>query len=433
MTFLCHLFAGKGTASIHHKIPATKVASNIWSMAFRCNFIPFWAHSATQNLRAFRLNATQYSALHGMNAATNLTLILTDEERMFIQRRALKEPSAGLMTLQEAAQLLGINDVRGSSCNGGAKGAMDAVQSIGEAGSKGAAAVLQFCRTACISESLLIYDLGEQTRRLQTTAVVKRALADEFCAQEGMTTDELIEFVPKHTKELCVCVECKRVTNAICIDGGQRSNVCFNEIGSSGSMASTDCETMEMTLRCAKRPSASLKIATAFEEEMSRRAIEQVDCNHQALSTMMLSSAGSSSAGSSNGVSSRVRRDAKTALEQRSCSVACGKEPMLSIPILGRAVCLWGEWYALCSYCGCFMRFHPVNKFGSELCCLRCDYDMLNRRNKHTSLSCISKTKNAAPMCRYCGRVRHSLCTHFPEASTLTSSVVDVSVFAGRS
>jgi hypothetical protein len=399
MVTFYHCTTGKGTASIHHKVPATSVAANIWSMAFRCNFIPFWTHSATQDLRAARLDTAQYSAVHGLNAATNLTLLLTDEECMFIQRCALQHPSSGLMTLEEVAKTLGINDVRGSSCNGGAKGAMDAVKTIGEAGSKGAAVMLQFCRIASISESVLIYDLGETTRKLQTAAVVKRALADEFYGQEGVPHHDLLGFVPRHTKELCACIECKRVANAICTDGGMKWKTCFNEIGSSGSMASTDCETMEMSLRCAKRSSASLKTAVAFEEEMSNRAIENVECNPSALTAMILSDASAS-----NGVAARARRDAKSALEQRACSVACGKESMLSIPILGHAVRLWGEWYALCSYCGCFMRFHPSNKFDSELCCLRCDYDMLNRRNKSATLA-STLASDTAPTCRYCGKV----------------------------
>ena len=212
--------------------------------------------------------------------------------------------------------------------------------------------------------------------------------------------DDLIASVPKHATHISACVQCKRVANAFCTDGGQQCRSCFNEIGLSASMASTDYETMEVHTMCAKRPSASMRTAVSHEKEMSNAAIECVQFDSAGISAMI-----SSSSNAGNGAGARMKRDAKSSLQQRASASACGQEHMLIIPMIGRAVCLWGEWYAMCSYCGVFMRVHPSNRFHSELCCLRCDYDMLNRRNANKTLASTDMS-NAAPRCRFCGKVR---------------------------
>ncbi len=393
-------FAGKGTASIHHKVPATSVAASLWAMAFRCNFVPFWSHSASKKVRAARLDSCQHTAIHGMNSATKLTMVLTDDERMKTQRLALSKPSSGLMNLKEVSLLLGIADVKGSSCNGGAKGAMDAVRTMGNAGSQGAAQIMHFCRTALISEDLLIYDLGPNIKSLHVKALLKRVLADEcFETLEG-TDDELLAYVPEHAKQLCACVQCKRVANAVADDGGTKWNSSFNELGTSGSMMGIDSSNGDTHLRCAKRSSASLKTAVAFEERMMDNAVESMDVNQDALRAMLCNS----NVGATTGTSARVRRDSKSALEQRVSSIACGHEHMLTVPIVGRALRLWGKWYTLCSFCGSFTRLYPHNRYHAHICCMRCDFKMLNRRATLSRVSTERET-SSAPVCRYCNRV----------------------------
>ena len=106
--------------------------------------------------------------------------------------------------------------------------------------------------------------------------------------------------------------------------------------------------------------------------------------------------------GSEMCIRDRVRRDAKSSLEQREQTISCGHDAMISIPIVGKAIRLWSsDFYALCSFCGCFMKLTPNNKFETELCCLRCDHEMLNR-NKQLSLV---NDKSVAPTCRFCGKV----------------------------
>ena len=97
-----------------------------------------------------------------------------------------------------------------------------------------------------------------------------------------------------------------------------------------------------------------------------------------------------------NGIASRVRRDSKNALEQRPSATACGEHPMIAVPILGRAVRLYKSWYALCAYCGAVTRVQlHVHRYGSEICCLRCDHGKVTAAAPSTSA--------ATRQCRYCG------------------------------
>lgn len=376
------------------------VAADVWAIAFRTNFIPFWVHSSAHQLRAARLDPSQYRAIHDMNSATKLTLLLTDEERMSLQRIALATPSVGIMTLEEVSTLLDIDGVRGSSCNGGSKGPADAVRSIGDAGGKDAARILSFCRSASLSDELLIYCLGANTARMQAKALLKRLLVMEtYGLDDSCDPMEYLHLVPDHAKNLCACIECKRVANAAACDGGHKWKHIFNEIGTRGSMISVDCDTNETHLRCAKRSSASLRTAVAFEEEMNFRAVECDAVDSRVAHNLLVDN----TIGSDTGAAARVRRDSKNAMEQRVSSVACGSECMLSVPIVGKVVRIWNEWYALCSYCGCFVRFHPNNRMGVEICCMRCDYRMLHRNEKQPA-SAKDAAGACTPICRYCGR-----------------------------
>ena len=53
------------------------------------------------------------------------------------------------------------------------------------------------------------------------------------------------------------------------------------------------------------------------------------------------------SGGIESGVAARLRRDARSALEQHRAAVPCGAAPMLLVGVLGRVVRLNGEWIAL--------------------------------------------------------------------------------------
>jgi hypothetical protein len=98
-----------------------------------------------------------------------------------------------------------------------------------------------------------------------------------------------------------------------------------------------------------------------------------------------------------------VRRDAKNALEQRVTAVACGEHPMFTVPVIGRAVRVYKQWYALCSYCATLTRVQPgVHVYGAEICCMRCDHSMLGI-NDLSSGSFMQQS--TGKVCRYCGNV----------------------------
>jgi len=393
-------YLGKGTGSVHYKVAAIRVAQEVWSAAFQCNFIPFWVHSAGHRLRASRLDPVQYKSIHKLNAATELTLLLSDEDALSLQRKALNTPSSGVMTLEEVARFIGVPDVRGSSCNGGSKGSVDAACVIGRAGPKNAARLLSFCRAAWVSELLLVYDLGKATARQQTSALLRRMVLHETTGPIPEDADPLdyLHLVPEHARNMHACMQCKRVANAMVCDSRSECKTCFNEIGTSMCMMSTCTITGATQLRCAKRSSASLRTAVAFEDEMSLRAVECDENDKIALESMIVDT----STGKESGAAARVRRDSKKALEQRVSSVSCGAEVMLSTPIVGKVIRIWGDWYSLCCFCGCFVRFYPNNRAGSQICCTRCDYTMLYRSEKPaTTASC---TTAEAPRCRFCSK-----------------------------
>ncbi len=380
---------GRGTSSPHQKVPLVSVASELWATAFRTNFLAFWAHCIVNQTRAARLDSVQHRAIHGLNAVTRLTQQLPVPDQLHAQRAALKHASAGLLTLEEAAQVLGIDNVRGSSSNGGTKGPQDTLNALSAAGAKAAASLLVFARAAWVAEELYIVDLGTETRRLQLRALYRRLGRSDY-AEATASADVL----PVHATALHACIECRRIANAYASEA-DKPGQSFNELGCSSSMLCTVCsgEAIGSThIRCAKRSSAALRTAVAFEETMFEKQVESLPLDVQSVDNVL---GGASASDAENGVATRVRRDAKNALEQRALPLACGEQPMLCVPIVGRAVRLWNDWYALCSLCGAMLRVTPQSRFGAEICCRRCDAQML-------SVSAPASGKSKVAVCRYC-------------------------------
>ena len=147
-------------------------------------------------------------------------------------------------------------------------------------------------------------------------------------------------------------------------------------------------------IRCAKRSSAALRSAVSFEERMENVEVETFNPSASACERVLCERGPSSE----SGVAARVRRDAKNALEQRANALACGEQPMLRINIIGRAVRVYNEWYALCSFCGCMLKVTPLHRFGGEICCKRCDADMLGFDTT------VPEKEEETSFCRFCGR-----------------------------
>tara|TARA_Y100000817_G_scaffold313046_2_gene308236 strand:- start:12100 stop:14373 length:2274 start_codon:yes stop_codon:yes gene_type:complete len=387
---------GKGTASVHSKVSLVSVASELFSTSFRTHFLVFWAHAMSHQLRACRLDSTQHAAIHSLNAVTKLCAKLSEDDALAVQRAALQHKSAGLLTIEEASELLGCPDVRGTSSNGGAKGAIDACEALSVAGPEAMAKLLHFARAAWLSEELLIVDLGRDVYQAQA-----RALCRRFRVDPGNDPRAKLNDLPIHATTLLACCECHRVANAHSVQpfidpGTVKAYAMFNELGVSSSMQSVDAG--KVVLRCAKRSSAALKTALAFEEEMQTRIVEDAEIHTEAISQLFRNQHTADS-----GLASRVRRDAKNSFEQRSQALSCGELPMATIPLVGRAVRLWSEWYTLCALCGACFRVYPNNRFGGQLCCLRCDPELLGvdvaaKAAEHNSM-------NKQTVCRFCGKV----------------------------
>jgi hypothetical protein len=99
----------------------------------------------------------------------------------------------------------------------------------------------------------------------------------------------------------------------------------------------------------------------------------------------------------------KLRRDMKNAFEQRPQALACGDAPLVRIPLLGRVVRVYGDWYALCAYCGALARIAALNRYGGEPCCLRCDCAMLFGDAAERAVRQL-RPQPTLQRCRMCGK-----------------------------
>lgn len=379
---------GKGTADVHARQPLVQLAGDVWAAAFKAHFVAFWLFAQSHQLRVSRLDSTQHAAVHGLNKATQLAAQLDEETALAVQRVALKNPAAGISTIGEVAADLGLDGIPFAATGVGARSAIEGTKLIGDAGPEAAGKLLTYARAAWVSEEVLVVSLGERTRTLQL-----RALKQRLRLPEDTPTASL----PMHATHVCCCAECHRVANAYATN---TSNVAFNELGVSSCQIATDGDPGEVRLHCAKRSSAALRTAITFETEMKRRCIEKEPVERAQLVNL---TAPRRASGVESGIAARVRRDAKNALEQRWTAVACGEHPMFTVPVIGRAVRVYKQWFALCSYCATLTRVQPgVHVYGADVCCMRCDHTMLGVDDPSTAPLLAQST---GKICRYCGNV----------------------------
>ena len=78
--------------------------------------------------------------------------------------------------------------------------------------------------------------------------------------------------------------------------------------------------------------------------------------------------------------------------------------PSCACPCLGRAIRIFGGWYALCSMCGTLARVSPASRFRGEICCLRCDFAMLAGKAAAEEMR-SALPKPPPPVCRFCHKV----------------------------
>lgn len=351
-----------------------EAASSVFFQSFKSEFLPMWYYESTRGHRVSRLDRAQHRELHMNNPALMLCRELPDAESLRIQSLALRDKRFGIMTLSQAASLLGI-----TKSNASGKGCCE----ITELSAEEAAKILTLARVSSGAAHLVAYNLGANTRRMQVDAVCARLMQPR---KPEETDEEAIARLPNTATHMMLCVECRRVANAC--QNGSGKDVTFNELGIRSSMLRVEGDLKDGHMRCAKRSSAALRTALQLEED-SRCASEK-----QQNSTSIVQF-------DTNGMVSRLRRDVKAVYDQVGAAKACGDQPLVCVPVVGRVISVFNQFYALCSYCGGLCNVEQSNRYGSEICCMRCDFKMLHRDKPPP----IVPTTDCIPVkCRYCGR-----------------------------
>lgn len=429
---------------------AVSIVSGLLAASFRAEFVPFWLHSQAHGVRASRLDGVQYRALHEQSPAHQLCTRLSDENRLRVYRLALRVPSSSLLTVQEAAALLGIRAEEGivtnsestadeedtlatndandteetelaeescSACVASSRIVQEAETFVLSLGATDAALMIEFARASALRAHLLTYDLGPRTRRAQATAICRRLLLP--LAEDESPEEAALHRLPAHCTTLFLCSECRRVANAC--QNGEGKDLPFNELGLAASMLHVDGDVTRGTMKCAKRSSAALRTALLLEETADTLAVEGLAIDEEAgvpidlrpsSVVQAVAEARPASASAAKLVReapasevAKLRRDIKNCMDQRERAIACGDVPLVSIPILGRAIRVYGEWHALCAWCGCLAKISPDSRVGGEVCCMRCDFGMLHGKAAAAE-AFAQEPRPPPPVCRYCNKAQ---------------------------
>ena len=387
-------------------------AVDCFANSFKAEYLPFWMRSTSCGARPQRLDVSQHEAIHEQSAALELCRAMPIGHALRAQRAALVNPSAPLLDAPSAARLLGL---------AGADADTSYDAPIETLPTRGAAMLLQFARVAWICEQLLVVDLGPRTRTLQLTAMAWRHLnfaPDEPSAllddARKRTIEHAVAGLPVHITHLCVCTACTRVANCTASKASP-AGVEFCEMGVSSVTVQRDLDTYQSQLYCAKRSSAALRSSVAFETAARRRCVEfdvlmSIGCTTDGADVVGDAMSAMAHDGT---VASRMRRDCKRALEQRRSARQCDDCEMLTVPIIGRAVRVYGVWYALCSFCACCVRLEPQLRIEAEIACLRCCSERRRRRSSDASGSKDAPVRAACRFCRKLEGLRQSPFTKY--------------------
>lgn len=355
-----------------------EVSSLVFSV-YRADFLPLWRAAWETGARLGRLDTVQHAILHRRNAAQQLVDELTDDRRLYIQRCALRCTRAALLPLADVAQLLGWQPRLESS-----------VKIADVPVARLASELLYFAKVASLKDNIISWDLGTTTRNAQIRALARRQLLD---VSASPTTEQIVAALPVASTHLLVCVECRRVANACCDRTGKL--VACNEIGTSSSMLKIDGDVLCGHMRCAKRSSAALRTALQLEED-ARNAMLNSDAQ---VSSALVSYDDAA-------VLAKLRRDVKATYEQTGSAVSCGDQPLVTVKVLGRVIKIFGTTYSLCGICGVLTLVAQENRFHGEICCQRCDAEMLTRSRPEAidAFKAAVAPLGVARRCRFCGK-----------------------------
>ena len=414
---------GKGGSDVVSKRTLLSLAGEAWSSAFKLNFIAFWAHSASHNVRATRLDVVQHAALHDLNMVTKMCAKIPRHEQLRINRLAMTDPFASLKTIEEVSADLNLEKPKN------ADGTLFDLSSIPLSKfspkvvfelytTADVTRLLFYARAAALRSYVTVFEMADSTARKQAIAMLYRHRAQPSADSiRAMTTAELVDLcyttLPSHSTHICVCTCCQRVCNA-CVrsaaTASERSVGLFNEFGIAQSMIryrpANDTSGEKGQLLCARRASAALRSALGLREFMTQRKVENEQVADPLANTDFLKTnfSNTTTASGESGISVRLRRDVKNALDMPRGGGVCGQLPLVTLPIIGRAVRIYNEDYALCALCGALVSPTSSHKFGSEICCLRCDGHLLFDHTERP-MEKVIRQKALKVVCRYCGSV----------------------------
>ena len=367
-------------------------AGAIFSSAFRAAFDPVWLHGLANGCRVKRLDTVQHEILHAASAAVKLCNALPLCDALHAQRQALQHPASHTLSFMQLANVTGTVSKDGMLPNN----PVTTVAQLLACGPHALAKFLVYSRVAWLCEQLRVVELGARTCERQGRAVARRhGYAD-------------VEQLPTACTTLFICCECRRVCNAHVTDAShlqhgvpQLTASSFTDIGVVSCMLATSDN---LSMRCAKRRSASLRAALAAQEAADSRRID---------TTAHLSDEHSDKVAQTQHdgrLSARLRRDAKTCFEQSTSATCCGARRLLSVPLMGRAIRWHAAWYAFCARCGAVVQLGLHTQVEAEVCCRRCDI-IANK-------DCATADATHHAQCRYCGRLASRKSAKFVEVKS---------------
>ena len=397
---------GKGTINVPNVMQLVPFVESVFMCSFKSPFLGLWVHGKTKDIRLSKLDSVQHKAINELTAATKLCSLLSSDAQLQVQRLALKCPIADLLSIQQALCILGYNGSMLKFMN--IKHLNDILIEIKSIfGVDAVSKLLFFAKVAWLKSTMLMVQFADGVVESHCETVLKRLkhpMPIDLKAKNLL--DHVYLTLPAQATCLCICTECQRVANATVVSGvaDEIKITTFNELGVSQAMVrySLIPETKACVL-CARRSSAAFRASAAFQNSMAERHVECDSMDQDAIRKLITENHFE--------IASKLRRDSKNAMEQRSVSDACGSKNMLQIPILGRAIRIFGSFFTHCGFCACLIKLSDIHRFKNKICCLRCDEKMIGLEAPAPAPT-ASSSQPAKIVCRYCGAGTCNTHTH---------------------
>lgn len=390
----------------HHEQSLLDETNQMHITGFRAHWNAFWSFSTEHDKRPHRLDQHQYDALHAKNPAVVLCQTLNTEFTKRVMQLVLTRPDLAVLTYRDACEHV-FESIQQPKPQ--ASISMESLVASGSPTASCAAAVLYAGRLIWLCEQLLIVDLGPKTRRAHSIAIINNANSKQDTTQvktslnaelmdETQLTDRLNQ-LPLHATSLCLCAECKRIANAIPEINTSLVQAQSIQMGVSSTMLSTESMTTrdkQVKLHCARRSSAAHRTAILYSEQAFAKAI---DTKHQWEKEVCATSI--HNLRTKRVLSTQMRRDGRRVYEQRRIAMSCGETPLVTIPLIGRAIRLNERWFTLCTQCGMVTNISNINRIKTTIVCINCYSENLLKK---TQLMHPDNSLSRDRICRFCAK-----------------------------